>query len=241
MVLTQFGTKIKSIRFDNALEFNMHDLYNSNGIIHTQSCVYTPQQNSVMERKHWHILVTTRALQIQFNVPLSFGGDYAFTAIYLINRLPSPLLNNKIPYELLFNKTPSYSHLRTFGCLCYATNINPHKHKFYPRARKSLFLGYPYNVKGYKLFDLESHFVFISRDVVFHETIFPYSKGTTIESTNLKISIHYIYFKISRTLVSLHNFLYCLSICSTLISLYCQNCVLQKESNSLFGFFFFFG
>ena len=34
MVLTQFGTKIKSIRSNNALEFNMHDFYNSNGIIH---------------------------------------------------------------------------------------------------------------------------------------------------------------------------------------------------------------
>ena len=44
MVLTQFGTKNKSIRSDSALKFNMPDFYNSNGIIHQQSCVYTPQQ-----------------------------------------------------------------------------------------------------------------------------------------------------------------------------------------------------
>lgn len=38
----------------------------------------------------------------------------------------------------------------------------------------SVFLGYPYGTKGYKLYDLESHKVFISCNVVFFETIFPF-------------------------------------------------------------------
>ena len=52
MVVTQFKVKIKQIRTDNALEFNMSNFFSSNGIIHQQSCVYTPQHNSIMERKH---------------------------------------------------------------------------------------------------------------------------------------------------------------------------------------------
>jgi hypothetical protein len=40
-----------------------------------------------------------------------------------------------------------------------------------------MFLGYPFQQKGYKLFDLHSHLVFISRDVVFHEFIFPFVVG----------------------------------------------------------------
>ena len=43
MFLTQFGTKIKSITSDNALEFSIPDFYKSNGIIHQMSCAYTPQ------------------------------------------------------------------------------------------------------------------------------------------------------------------------------------------------------
>ena len=38
MILTQFGTKIKAIRSDNALEFSIPNFYNSNGIIHQMSC-----------------------------------------------------------------------------------------------------------------------------------------------------------------------------------------------------------
>ena len=163
----------------------MVEFYNSKGIIHQQSYIYTPQQNLVVERKHQHILATARALQIQSSLPLVFCGDCVFTAVYLINRLPTPFLQNKSPYEVLFKQVPSYSHLRTFGYLCFATDVGPNKHKFSLRARKSVFLGYPFNIKGYKLFNLQSHSFFISRDVVFHERVFPFSSNAHTDSTAL--------------------------------------------------------
>lgn len=88
-------------------------------------------------------------------------------ATYLINRSSSPLLNNKSSYELLIFNKPSYSHLKVFDCLCFATNISPHKAKFDTCAKRCVFLGY-------KLSDLDAKSIFVYCDVVFDENSFPF-------------------------------------------------------------------
>jgi len=39
---------------------------------------------------------------------------------YLINHTPSILLNEKSPYEVLYETSPTYNHIRVIGSLCYA-------------------------------------------------------------------------------------------------------------------------
>ena len=62
-IKNQFNAALKCFRSDNGTEFlALSSLFMSKGIIHQKSCVYTPQQNGVVERKHQHILNVARAL-----------------------------------------------------------------------------------------------------------------------------------------------------------------------------------
>ena len=49
---TQYDSKVKIIRSDNGPEFMMHGFYASKGIVHQTTCVETPEQNGIAERKH---------------------------------------------------------------------------------------------------------------------------------------------------------------------------------------------
>lgn len=151
------------------LKNELHLILNSIGIIHQTSCVYTPQQNEVVERKHRHILEIARALQLQTYLPISFWGESVLTTAYQINRLPTSVLHYKTHFELLMGYPPSYSHLRTYGSLCYVSFVNNHRTNFDPRAIKCIFVGHPFGKKGYRVFDLLSKKNFISKDIVFHE------------------------------------------------------------------------
>lgn len=128
------------------------------------------------------MLDTARAIRIHANLPIKFWGDCILTATYLINLMPSSVLNWKIPYELLMNKPASYDHLRVIGCLCFAAIHS--SDKFASRARRCVLIGYPYAQKGYKLYDLDSHQIFLSRDVLFRENCFPFKQSSTGSPNN---------------------------------------------------------
>ena len=71
MIQNQFNAQIQVFKTDNAREyFNSHleSYLSHHGIIHTSSCVDTPQQNGVAERKNRHLLEVARALLFTSNM-----------------------------------------------------------------------------------------------------------------------------------------------------------------------------
>lgn len=56
--------------------------------------------------------------------------------------------------------------------------LSNHCSKFHPIVVSSVFVGYSPGIKGYKLYDIENHKFFISRDVVVHESVFSFHDVT---------------------------------------------------------------
>ena len=170
---TQYNRKVKTIRSDNGSEFLMPSFYASKGIMHQATCVETPEQNGIAERKHQHLLNVTCALLFQANLPSSSWCYALLHAAYLVNCIPTPFLHNISPYEKLHGHIPDISHLRIFGCLCYASTLKANRKKLDPRAHPCIFIRFKPNTKGYLIYDLHSHSIITSRNVVFYENHFP--------------------------------------------------------------------
>ncbi|GJU63696.1 ribonuclease H-like domain-containing protein [Tanacetum coccineum] len=129
--------------YDNT---RFHDLFRQNGIQFRFSCPRTSQQNGKSERMLRTINNLIRTLLFQAHMPPSYWVEALNMAAHLLNILPSTAINNEIPFIKLYNQTPTYEHLRVFGCLCY-----PHvdvSHKLEPRSTPCIFLGYPANHCG---------------------------------------------------------------------------------------------
>ncbi|CAL1407424.1 unnamed protein product [Linum trigynum] len=121
------------------------------------------------------------------NLPLAFWGESVLTATYLINRLPSTVLDNRTPYELLLGRPPTYGHLRVFSCLAYGKDTHKSLSKFSERGHPSIFVGYPSQHKGYRLWDLAARKFYVSRDVVFIKHVFPFHAGETTAPSSILV------------------------------------------------------
>jgi hypothetical protein len=120
-----------------------------------------------------------RCLLFQASLPATYWAEALHTATHLLNRLPSKATSHPTPHFALHGTTPSYDHLRVFGCACYPNTSATAPHKLSPRSTRCLFLGYsPYH-KGYQCLDLTSHRIIISRHVVFDEDVFPLAGSTS--------------------------------------------------------------
>ncbi|PKU80787.1 Retrovirus-related Pol polyprotein from transposon TNT 1-94 [Dendrobium catenatum] len=170
---------IRMLRSDGGTEFindKLRQFLVTHGINHQISCPYTPEQNGAAERKHRHLIETTRTLLSTASVPYIYWPEAVATAAYLINRMPSKTIHNCTPFELIYHTKPDYSNLRVFGCECFPLLPSHKRHKFQPKATSSIFLGYSDQHKGYKCLDSQTKRIIISRHTTFIEDSFPFSK-----------------------------------------------------------------
>ena len=163
------------------------------GTLHQSTCKDTPQQNGIAKRKNRHLLEVGRALMFHMNVPTHLWGDAILTSCYLINRMPTRVLNYATPLQTLKNSFPN-THLTSdlpfkfFYCTVFVHVPTHLRSKFDPRTKKCIFLGYAPNKKGYKSFNPITRKIHVSMDISFIEKIPFYNKTTLQGGALMKIS-----------------------------------------------------
>jgi transposase InsO family protein len=172
-VQNEFELKVKKIRSDNGSEFKnlqVEEYLEEEDIKHEFSAPYTPQQNSVVERKNMVLIDMARTMLGEYKTPERFWSEVVNTACHAINRLYLHRLLKKTFYKLLTGNKPNVSYFRVFGSKCYILVKKGRHSKFAPKAVEEFLLGYDSNTKAYRVFNKSSGFVEVSSDVVFDET-----------------------------------------------------------------------
>ncbi|KAL8143938.1 hypothetical protein V2J09_016970 [Rumex salicifolius] len=179
-VHTQFNVTIKQVQCDNGREFNnteLHSFISQKGSNFRFSCPYTSQQNGKAERMIRTLTNMIRSILFHGHLPPCYWTEALTSATHLLNLIPSTTTTMITPFELLHKKRPTYSHLRTIGCLCYPNLTAITKHKLEPRTKRCVFLGYATSHRGYRCLDLSTNKVIISRHVIFDEFSFPFQNS----------------------------------------------------------------
>jgi hypothetical protein len=180
----------------------VQEILQNNGIVHETSCVGTPQQNGIAERKNRHILEITRSLLIETNVPKFFWDNAIAFAVYLMNRVPTQVNNFKTPlqYFSAHLKINSILNLppKIFRCTAYVHLQKQYRSKLEPRAEKYIFLGMGQNQKGYKCYSPNIRKFFTTMDIIFieHEPYFKIPQnsiqGERVNTSEEKLNFEFL-------------------------------------------------
>ena len=116
--------KRRSRPFDQIMAENSHknefkELCKDPGIKRELTAPYNPWQNGVAERKNRTIMEATRAMLHDQDLPMHLWAKAARTIVYVHNRTPHRVLENKTPEEIFFGKKPEVNHLRISSCPIY--------------------------------------------------------------------------------------------------------------------------
>lgn len=136
--------RIKMLRTDRGGEFCPRDFVSyceEVGIQRQYTTPYTPQQNGVVQRRNRTVAAMTRSLLKESGLPSFMWGEAARDSVYVLNHLPTRVLNGKTPYEAWSGKILDLAHIRIFGCTAYMKIPMVHVKKLDDRSKLVVYLG----------------------------------------------------------------------------------------------------
>ena len=142
MVENLYDRKVKIQRTDNGGEYtskNFEAFLKKEGVIHQVTVPKPPQQNRTAEGMNRTLVELNRSML--HNMTKDLRAEALLTAVYVRNRCPSSVVPSMTPYEALTEEKRDVSHLRPFGCSCFAHFPKDERTKLDPKAKKCVFLA----------------------------------------------------------------------------------------------------
>lgn len=78
-------------------------------------------------------------------------------------------IQQKILYELLYNKTSSIKYFMIFGCKVYILNMKDNVPKFSSMVNEGIFVGYATSSRGYRIYNKKIFKIEETANVTFSE------------------------------------------------------------------------
>ena len=179
--------KPRTLRTDNGGEFASKEFKHyclQQSIRQEFTVPYSSQQNGGIERFWRTLMNVSRANLLECKISKEFWPYAVEYSCYQINCWPYEDQDKRIttPYEAMTGKKPNISLLHTFGCDAYTMQLKHERthSKLSRRAKVSVFLGIPRNVKGYYLLNTKYNTISIKRDVVFIEESYEEAKKASV-------------------------------------------------------------
>nr|KYP39141.1 Retrovirus-related Pol polyprotein from transposon TNT 1-94 [Cajanus cajan] len=103
-----------------------------------------------------------RSMLKEKGLPNTFWVEAVYIAVYILNRCPTKVVQDKTLIEAWSGIKPSAKHLRVFGSICYIHVPEEKRHKLEDKTVRGIFLGYSTQSKGYRVYNLQTKKLIIS-------------------------------------------------------------------------------
>jgi len=163
---------IQALRSDNGKEYTSRQFTmfcEETCIEHQLAPLYTPQQNGVSERKNQTIMEMVRCMFHEKGLPNEYWAEAAYTAVFLLNRLPTKAVDGKTPFKAWYGYKPFLKNFKVFGCLYFTYVPQIKRDTLNKKVEPGIFVGYNSVSKAYRAFQPSTQKILISLDLYFME------------------------------------------------------------------------
>jgi hypothetical protein len=145
---------------------------------------YNPQQNGFVERMNRSIIGSSRDMIHEQELPMFMWEEACNMMIYVHNKSPHRILEEKYLKEVFSMVKPKIGHLRIFGCTIYIHVHVENMMKMERSIHKGIFVVYIETSKAYVILIPAQQKTILSRDVKFNENVA--SRSTQGSSTMIE-------------------------------------------------------